>query len=163
MANTGKNSGSGGPGGGDYEVGYGKPPKHSRWAKGQSGNPKGRKKGSRGLKQDLDQALKERITINVNGKHRKDTTQAHAMLTLALRAASGDMRANRQLTDLVLAIFGPGDRGAGEEKLSPLDKQLLDRWLERQGSGGPDISSETSSEDTAPKQLEDLDDSGGDK
>jgi hypothetical protein len=26
---------------GDYEVGYGKPPKHSRFRKGQSGNPKG--------------------------------------------------------------------------------------------------------------------------
>lgn len=25
----------------DYKVGYGKPPKHSRWRKGQSGNPKG--------------------------------------------------------------------------------------------------------------------------
>ena len=27
---------------GDYEVGYGKPPKHSRFKPGQSGNPKGR-------------------------------------------------------------------------------------------------------------------------
>ena len=31
----------------DYEVGYGKPPKHSRFQKGQSGNPQGRKKGSK--------------------------------------------------------------------------------------------------------------------
>jgi hypothetical protein len=28
-----------------YEVGYGKPPKHSRFQKGQSGNPGGRKRG----------------------------------------------------------------------------------------------------------------------
>jgi len=26
----------------DYDVGYGKPPAHTRWAKGQSGNPRGR-------------------------------------------------------------------------------------------------------------------------
>jgi hypothetical protein len=28
-----------------YEVGYGKPPKHTRFQKGQSGNPDGRKRG----------------------------------------------------------------------------------------------------------------------
>ncbi|MGJ3627161.1 DUF5681 domain-containing protein [Sphingomonas sp. MMS24-JH45] len=32
-----------------YEVGYGKPPIHARFQKGQSGNPKGRKKGSKNL------------------------------------------------------------------------------------------------------------------
>ena len=30
----------------DYEVGYGKPPKSTRFRKGQSGNPAGRRKGS---------------------------------------------------------------------------------------------------------------------
>jgi hypothetical protein len=30
---------------GDYEVGYGKPPKHTRFRKGQSGNPGGRPRG----------------------------------------------------------------------------------------------------------------------
>ncbi len=31
----------------DYEIGYGKPPKHTRFKKGQCGNPKGRPKGAR--------------------------------------------------------------------------------------------------------------------
>jgi hypothetical protein len=30
-----------------YDVGYGKPPLHTRFRKGQSGNPKGRSKGTR--------------------------------------------------------------------------------------------------------------------
>src|SRR5262245_29748444 len=29
-----------------YEIGYGKPPRHTRFQKGQSGNPRGRKRGS---------------------------------------------------------------------------------------------------------------------
>jgi hypothetical protein len=33
----------------DYGVGYRKPPKASRWRKGQSGNPRGRQKGARNL------------------------------------------------------------------------------------------------------------------
>lgn len=41
----------------NYQVGYGKPPKHSRWKKGQSGNPRGRPKGTRGLKTDLHDEL----------------------------------------------------------------------------------------------------------
>jgi Family of unknown function (DUF5681) len=31
--------------GGGYQVGYGKPPVHSRFRKGQSGNPRGRPRG----------------------------------------------------------------------------------------------------------------------
>jgi hypothetical protein len=33
--------------GGEYEVGYGKPPKETRFRKGRSGNPKGRPKGAK--------------------------------------------------------------------------------------------------------------------
>lgn len=35
--------------GGNYEIGYKKPPKHTRWQKGQSGNKKGRPKKKLGL------------------------------------------------------------------------------------------------------------------
>ena len=47
----------------EYEVGYSKPPKHSRFKPGQSGNPKGRAKGTPNLKTDLSQELAERIRV----------------------------------------------------------------------------------------------------
>src|SRR5438270_10209505 len=98
----------------DYEVGYGRPPKHSQFRKGQSGNPKGPQKGSRALKTDLDEALRATLTINVDGKKRRGTTQALSMYALAIKAATGDLRASKLLADLVMAVFGPGDRGGTE-------------------------------------------------
>ena len=138
------------PGKKDYDVGYGRPPKHSRFRKGESGNPRGPKKGSRALKTDLDQALKATLTINVGGKKRKGTTQALAMFTLAAKAATGDLRASRLLADLVLNVFGAGERGGGETKLSKQDAELLDRILDRLEE--PDaLGEEPGSPDTEPE------------
>ena len=47
----------------DEKVGYGRPPKHSRFRKGQSGNPRSRPKGARGLKTDLRAELSERVRV----------------------------------------------------------------------------------------------------
>lgn len=57
----------------DYTVGYGKPPRHTRFQKGQSGNPRGRPKGARGLKADLRAELSERVRVTENGRTRRLT------------------------------------------------------------------------------------------
>ena len=41
----------------DYEVGYGKPPLHTRFQKGKSGNPKGRPRGKKNMSTLLSTAL----------------------------------------------------------------------------------------------------------
>lgn len=46
----------------DYDIGYGKPPKASRWKKGQSGNPKGRPKIRSDLVRDAAAILSEPVT-----------------------------------------------------------------------------------------------------
>lgn len=50
---AGDGGGNGGDDNGDYEVGYGKPPKHRQFMPGQSGNPKGRPRGARGKHKQL--------------------------------------------------------------------------------------------------------------
>jgi hypothetical protein len=52
---------------GDYEVGYGKPPRHTRFAKGQSGNPRGRPRGAKNFNTLLEEALDEPVTVTENG------------------------------------------------------------------------------------------------
>ena len=56
------------------------------------------------------------------------------MYTLVKRAASGDVRAIKQMSDLVLQLFGPEDRGGERQKLSAQDQQLVERLLERANS-----------------------------
>ena len=46
-----------------YEVGYGEPPKNTRFKPGQSGNPRGRRRGQRNLKTVVQEVLREKITI----------------------------------------------------------------------------------------------------
>jgi len=57
----------------DYDIGYGKPPLHSQFGKGHSGNPRGRSKGSRNLSTLLDGALNERVIVSENGKRKRIT------------------------------------------------------------------------------------------
>lgn len=115
----------------DYEVGYGRPPKETHFRKGQSGNSAGRRKGSRGLKSDLHDELNAKLTISIGGQKVKDTTQRLMVRTLAARAASGNVQATRLLLDLIMQVFGPGDRGGEAQSLSALDQALLERALAR--------------------------------
>lgn len=60
--------------GGEYEVGYKKPPVHSIWKKGQSGNLKGRKKGKVrlvDLDDVFDEVLAALVAVNENGRPQK--------------------------------------------------------------------------------------------
>lgn len=46
------------------EVGYGKPPKHSRFAKGRSGNPNGRPKKKKSMKDLFEEAWQTEVKVN---------------------------------------------------------------------------------------------------
>lgn len=116
----------------EYKVGYGKPPKKTQFKAGKSGNPRGRKKGARGLKTDLHRELSEKVTLQINGERVTETKQAMMMKTLATRAATGDVKAAKVLLDMILTVFGPEDRGAGKKRLSKKDQALLDVLIEAQ-------------------------------
>ena len=80
-----------------YTVGFGKPPRRTRFKKGRSGNPKGRPRGSRTSLTLLQQALSELVVVTENGQ-RKQITKGEAMLKqLVNKAASGDPRAMQML------------------------------------------------------------------
>src|SRR6516225_5544533 len=81
----------------DYDIGYGKPPRHSRFQKGQSGNPRGRPSGSKNLSTLLSEALNEPVIVTENGKRRKISKRQAVITQLVNQSAKGDWRAAKIL------------------------------------------------------------------
>ena len=84
-----------------YEVGYKRPPKHTQFQKGRSGNPNGRPKGTRNLKTDLLEELAETIVIREGERPRQVSKQRAFVKTLMAKALKGDMRAAAPLLRLM--------------------------------------------------------------
>ena len=79
--------------GGDYKVGYGRPPEETRFRKGHSGNPKGRPKSRKSGKTDIGELLNEPVEVKVGGEVRKMSTFEASVWRLARKALDGDFRA----------------------------------------------------------------------
>jgi hypothetical protein len=75
-----------------YWVGHRRPPLHSRFKPGQSGNPSGRVKGSKNLKTLFHQILNEEISLREGGEVKKMTKAEAMMRGLIINALKGDSR-----------------------------------------------------------------------
>lgn len=82
------------------EVGYGKPPVHSRWKPGQSGNPKGRPKKERSIKKLIERELDRVITIKNRGKEERITIR-EAIVRKRVSDALSDPRERHRLIAMI--------------------------------------------------------------
>ncbi|QWE17157.1 DUF5681 domain-containing protein [Polynucleobacter sp. AP-Nino-20-G2] len=78
---------------GDYNVGYRRPPKTTQFKKGESGNPKGRPKGSRSLQTILVEELKSSVTIHENGRSKTVKKGEVIAKQMVNKAMAGDHKA----------------------------------------------------------------------
>ena len=85
----------------DYEVGYGKPPKRTRFRKGRSGNPKGRPKGAKSIWAVLDKVLREKVMVREGGKRKRITKIEASFKSLLDQAMKGNVRALTKFIELI--------------------------------------------------------------
>jgi len=83
------------------QVGYCNPPEHTRFKKGQSGNPQGRPKGTLNMATVLERTLREKVVFNENSKRKTVTKLEAAIKQLTNKAASGELKALQLLAALV--------------------------------------------------------------
>lgn len=77
----------------DYEVGYKRPPKHTRFAPGRSGNPRGRPRKSKQLEDLIEMELDEKITVKEGGRETFITKREAIVKQFLNRALKGDPKA----------------------------------------------------------------------
>ena len=90
------------------EVGYGKPPKNTRFKPGQSGNSAGRPKSPRSLARDLLEVMYEPVTVG-EGETRETLSKQRSILrSLTAKAMEGDPKATALVIDLVQRLTWSG-------------------------------------------------------
>jgi Family of unknown function (DUF5681) len=117
--------------GGDNEVGYGKPPAHSKFVKGQSGNPKGRPKGSQNLSTILDKVSRERVRVTENGRMRYISKREATILQLVNKAVAGDLNAARVLLSWSMWLTNSEQTAAPSPVSHERDQLVMESLIER--------------------------------
>ena len=116
----------------DYAVGYGRPPLHSRFRKGISGNPQGGRRHQKRLAAVLQEALDRPIArAGARRRAQRPATRREAIVAgLVEKSAAGDLRATKLLLELDLKTeLAAGPAPASTAQDDP--REIVLRKLER--------------------------------
>ena len=126
---------------GDYEIGYGKPPRRARFQKGRSGNPRGRPRGARNLSTFFNEVLNEPVIVAENGRRRKITKGEAIVTQIVNHAAKGELRHAKLVLDIQQDLARRLDLASpGSSAFSAADKKVIEQLKARlnRNKGGAD-------------------------
>ena len=127
----------------EYDVGYGKPPKAKQFKEGQSGNSKGRPKGSKNVYTLLEEILNQKIALKENGKDIKISKKAAMLMQLTNRAIKGDVRAISVLfPHIITADLKAEEKEKVLDVLAKDDKAIMQMFI-GESKGGKDNDNTT--------------------
>lgn len=139
----------------DYEVGFCKPPKATQFKKGQSGNPRGRPKGSLNLATILKRAINEKIMIAENGRQRTVCKGEAVIKQLVNRAAQGDLQYIRTLLAEMNAAEAALAGSSGKPTTDLTDPSILAPLLDQLERGSHIVLSPLPETDASPGEPDD--------
>ncbi|MFI4935218.1 MAG: DUF5681 domain-containing protein [Caulobacterales bacterium] len=113
-------------------MGYGRPPQHSRFQRGQSGNPRGRPRGQPNLVTDIMNELAEQIRIREGDRERSVSKQRAMVKALVAKSLKGEARAAALLINLLVKLGDQtGPLAETEVSVTAADQQVIDDFLKR--------------------------------
>lgn len=132
----------------DYIVGYGRPPKETRFKPGQSGNPKGRKRKPKSVQAQMQSVLSKKIDITEGGRTRRLSLQEVMLRNIANKAAKGDLRAANFVLGLINSDAATQSDTIDKTKLSSEDQALFEQMMTELITQAdlPDLNAETEPE-----------------
>jgi hypothetical protein len=104
-----------------YTVGYKRPPQHTRFQPGVSGNPSGRRKGSKNIRTIVEQILGEEISLRDGGVTKKITKAEAIVRALVHGAIKGESSSQQNLFRLAQQI--------GQFEEAPANLQRIERVI----------------------------------
>ena len=117
----------------DFEVGYGKPPRHTRFKKGEaSANPRGRPR--KNLAASLVEGLNKKVVVIENGRRRKIALREAITSQLINKSATADLRAIKMLLDLIKDAEKQAGAAPAPEAPPPFpaaDEEVVEQLIER--------------------------------
>jgi hypothetical protein len=127
---------------GKYFVGHGRPPEHTRFKKGQSGNPRGRPKAANNLKTDVMEEMREKVVVREGEHPRKISKQRAIVKTLYTQTIRGNVRAANTL----FSILDPeGEPAVPSRPLNTEEREVLEAVKAR--LLGDDYAGDTTADD----------------
>lgn len=108
----------------DYEVGYKKPPKHTQFQPGVSGNPKGKSRKNTTLQEEVKTILSSRVPVTMGGKKIYVTKRQLLLEQIINGAINKDPRMMR----LAIPLLSMAD-DAPEFEILPEDEKALKALL----------------------------------
>ena len=133
------------------EIGYCKPPKHTRFKPGQSGNPAGRPRGSRNLRTAIREALQEKVVIREGGRTRK-LSKMDAIIQVALnKGLKGDPKGLAAVLQFArwAGLMDEEPDTSSRESLGADDQAILDYYLAHLGVEPPTTESNANAAENA--------------
>ena len=115
-----------------YPIGYRKPPVATRFKPGMSGNPKGRRKGSKNFKTLIKEALTAKVIIQENSKSRQVTKFEGVVLRQLQNALKGNDRSAMAVFKMATELDFLEDNQTNSAEAAPLsstDEQILEQLL----------------------------------